>query len=287
MTDLMPLYPYVGGKGRMIGEFSLYLQQTDTYIEPFFGGGAVFCYMRKHNLANRYIINDLNPELIKIFKDLQFDATSIYEEFKQHEDYYFALPIDERQYLFNAELDNYNREMTSGRLLFILNTSFGSHWYRDINTGKLSLSSGHNRIKSNTGTLIAKDEFYRWHKALEGVDITCVDYRSIDIPDNSIVFCDPPYLGVDRIYYKMFSNDDQKICFNWCCEISRNPEVSVIQTNNTDGIFFEAMLKGEVNVKHFYYRARHSSTGNTKPADEIVMIWNPLFNDPKRFGLYI
>jgi len=287
MKELKPLYPYVGGKGRMIDEFSLYLQQTETYIEPFFGGGAVFCYMKNYKLANRYIINDLNPELIKIYKDLQFDASVIYEEFKPLEDRYFSLPIEERQFMFNMEIDNYNREMTSGRLLFILNSSFGSHWCRNQNTGNLSLSSGHNRIKLNAGPLITKDEFECWHTALEGVEINCGNYKNIAIPDNSIVFCDPPYLGVDRIYYKMFSNDEQRECFNWCCEISGNATVSVIQTNNTDGKFFEALLNGASNVKHFYYRARHSSTGNTKAAEEIVMIWNPLFNDPNRFGLYV
>lgn len=81
MPDLKPLYPYPGGKRGYIENISPYLQLTDTYVEPFFGGGAVFCFMYNLGRAKQFIINDAQSELMKIYRDIQSNPHPIIDEF--------------------------------------------------------------------------------------------------------------------------------------------------------------------------------------------------------------
>jgi site-specific DNA-adenine methylase len=64
-TKLTPIYKWTGGKRKEIKIFSKYYpdftkNNNYTYIEPFFGGGAVYWDIE----ANNYIINDIDNELI-------------------------------------------------------------------------------------------------------------------------------------------------------------------------------------------------------------------------------
>jgi DNA adenine methylase len=89
---LNPLYKWPGGKGREIKLFSQYYPKDfSTYVEPFFGGGAVF-FNLEHN-SN--IINDLNKEvciflaLIKDGKNKEiFNRIS---KFRNEEKFYYKV----------------------------------------------------------------------------------------------------------------------------------------------------------------------------------------------------
>ncbi|MEI6987372.1 MAG: DNA adenine methylase, partial [Rhodospirillaceae bacterium] len=79
---MKPLFPYAGGKARSLKHFSAHLQKTGTYVEPFIGGGAVFCYMHNYGLAERFIINDHNTELTTLYADIKADHSSVLAEAK-------------------------------------------------------------------------------------------------------------------------------------------------------------------------------------------------------------
>lgn len=66
MKDIMnPIYKWPGGKGREIKLFKKYYPKSfNRYIEPFFGGGAVFFDLEHKN----NIINDFNPEVTTFLK---------------------------------------------------------------------------------------------------------------------------------------------------------------------------------------------------------------------------
>ena len=60
-----PVLKYRGGKSREIPRFLQYIPDDfNRYIEPFFGGGAVF-FARKP--AETEVINDVNSCLITFF----------------------------------------------------------------------------------------------------------------------------------------------------------------------------------------------------------------------------
>ena len=65
-----PLLKYRGGKSREISRFDKYLpKEFETYIEPFFGGGALYFYLE----PQKAIINDINEKLITFYRNVRND----------------------------------------------------------------------------------------------------------------------------------------------------------------------------------------------------------------------
>lgn len=63
---MKPIIKYRGGKSKEIPSFERYMPtEYDTYLEPFFGGGAVFF----HLAPQRAIINDVNARLTTFYTE--------------------------------------------------------------------------------------------------------------------------------------------------------------------------------------------------------------------------
>ena len=63
-----PVLKYRGGKSREIPRFLQYIPDDfNRYIEPFFGGGAVFFYLEPDNA----ILNDVNEKLMTFYTQLR------------------------------------------------------------------------------------------------------------------------------------------------------------------------------------------------------------------------
>ena len=52
---------------------------------------------------------------------------------------------------------------------------------------------------------------------LAGIDFYCMDYRTLSIPENSIIYCDPPYKGTTQYKDKF----DHFAFYAWCREMKR------------------------------------------------------------------
>ena len=82
---MKPIIKYRGGKSKEIPQILPYIPQfTGRYIEPFFGGGALFFYLEPHNA----IINDINSNLITFYKDVKCNYPQIKEELSEIETIY-------------------------------------------------------------------------------------------------------------------------------------------------------------------------------------------------------
>lgn len=73
---MKPLIKWPGGKGREIKNFKGLIPKFDKYIEPFFGGGAVFFYLEPH----KAYINDISSNLTLFYKMIKENN----EEFKEY-----------------------------------------------------------------------------------------------------------------------------------------------------------------------------------------------------------
>tara|TARA_R110000851_G_scaffold289864_1_gene444038 strand:+ start:310 stop:1365 length:1056 start_codon:yes stop_codon:yes gene_type:complete len=71
---MKPLFMWAGGKTKLLESFSEHLpEHFDTYIEPFFGGGAVFTWAYAKNPNAKFVINDINPHIIEIYRTIKND----------------------------------------------------------------------------------------------------------------------------------------------------------------------------------------------------------------------
>ncbi len=64
---IKPILKWAGGKTQMLGDILPKVPKTyGRYIEPFFGGGALFFALQPENA----IIADSNPELINMYRQI-------------------------------------------------------------------------------------------------------------------------------------------------------------------------------------------------------------------------
>ena len=77
-TDLRPLYMWAGGKTKLIKSYrGLWpdMADYDNYVEPFFGGGAIYAWINSDPGAGhiRHHIGDVNTELMGVITAIKTD----------------------------------------------------------------------------------------------------------------------------------------------------------------------------------------------------------------------
>ncbi|MDA5609231.1 DNA adenine methylase [Pasteurella multocida] len=77
---MKPMLKYRGGKSRELSEIKKYIPFFEgRYIEPFFGGGALFFDLEPQNA----IINDINISLMDFYRGIRNDFLNVKSELKK------------------------------------------------------------------------------------------------------------------------------------------------------------------------------------------------------------
>lgn len=163
---------YLGGKCKIAKPLSeLILQKKEnakTFVSLFCGGCAIETKLAPH--FENVICNDLHPYLIAMYQALQ-------------NGYDLPKNISEEQYRYIREHKDEDKALTG----FVgFGCSFGGRWFGSYARDK----NGVNYAKQGRNAIM------RDFENLKTAKFTCADYRSVDIPDGSIVYADPPYAGV-------------------------------------------------------------------------------------------
>lgn len=86
-----PIVKWVGGKRQLLPEINKYIpEKISTYYEPFFGGGALLFDLQ----PKKAVINDVNSELINLYKIVKYDVESLIEDLGKHKNeakYYYEI----------------------------------------------------------------------------------------------------------------------------------------------------------------------------------------------------
>lgn len=182
---------YMGSKNRIAKEIlPIMLKERGqrTWVEPFVGGANVIDKVQGNRIGN-----DNQEYVIALYKALQ-------NEWKP--------PIEVSSDFF-FEVEN-NKDKYPKELVGYLGTqlTFGCEWwgsFRRDNTGKRKYDlEAYNNIMKQQPNLI-------------GIDFICGDYRDLEIPNNSLIYCDPPYRGVRKYVGNVKFDSDVfwEVCRNW------------------------------------------------------------------------
>ncbi|MCL2841780.1 MAG: Dam family site-specific DNA-(adenine-N6)-methyltransferase [Defluviitaleaceae bacterium] len=199
-----PVLKYRGGKSREIPRFLQYIPDDfNRYIEPFFGGGAVFFHLEPDNA----IINDVNERLMAFYRQLKgqypemrkqldelqkkYDANQLaYKKIKavspdervpnDNEELYY-----EMRKLFNFPDDTY----LDGVIYFFINKTAYSGMIRYNNSGEYNVPFGR---YPNFNTKLVTEQH---SELLRGAELYSVDYAEIFAmaEEEDFIFLDPPY----------------------------------------------------------------------------------------------
>lgn len=187
---------YMGSKNRIakhILPLILHSRQSDQYyVEPFVGGANMI-----DKVTGPRIAGELNFYVASLLKELQNGWLP-------------AKNVTEQQWFHVKENKDQYPPHFVGYCGICL--SFGSVWFctfaRDAKGNRNYAEEAYRNLSKQA-------------PKLKGIEIYCADYRQLYIPDNSIIYCDPPYEGTDK--YRGFEQIDHKRFWMWCrLMISKN-----------------------------------------------------------------
>ena len=209
VEKLRPLYKWQGGKTRLLTTYTPHLPVcVDSYVEPFFGAGALFCHVRNVYSRMPALINDINPYLVNVLNTIKHYPALFTKHVKQTERDYLAISsYEERRQFFYQARENYwsledKRKLipeavsvgvcAAAALYFMLKTSFNGLW-QPMKTRNDYFGTAFGRGNEKPG-FIDYNLIFEWHEHLQDTTISNCRYEENHISDNSFVFCEPPYL---------------------------------------------------------------------------------------------
>lgn len=195
--------PYYGGKTRLAHRIVSLIPRHTTYVEPFFGGGAVFFAKPVPEIAPskyREVVNDQNDLLI-----------NFYRTYRDHPKKLLA-KIDKTLYSVAelAEAHAVLRDRTADpvTLAWAVFVSLSMSYMARMDTSfrRGIVGTNYPSIFQNKTKLL-----HHFEGRLKNAYIECEDALSVidrwDTPD-TFFYLDPPYPGYDQGHYKGYSQQD-------------------------------------------------------------------------------
>ena len=219
---MKPLLKYRGGKSKEIPYLEKHIPKfSGRYIEPFFGGGALFFYLE----PKQAIINDINSKLMSFYKGVKLDFSSLQKELSKIEKTYRVNRIkfeelkgktpnlrvdDNNETLYYQIRDMFNdlatKKYSDALLYFFINKTSYSGMIRYNSKGEFNVPYGRYANFNTSLVTIAHSQL------LANTEIYNLDYKDIFkmAKEDDFMFLDPPY---DCIFSD-YGNAEYKDGFN-------------------------------------------------------------------------
>lgn len=191
-TKPKPFVKWVGGKRQLLKQFrelGLYPPEafnpiTNTYHEPFVGGGAVFFDLLPKNAK----LSDLNSELVITYNVIKSGVDELIESLQKHiynKEYYLKVRAEKVEDLSEIEV--------ASRFIFLNHTGFNG-LYRVNKSGQFNVPFG----RYSSPVICDEDNLRRVSNALRDTIITHQDYKNVleAAQNGDFIYFDPPYYPI-------------------------------------------------------------------------------------------
>ena len=208
---------YMGSKNRIAKHLlPIMLENRNgrTWVEPFVGGANMI-----DKVDGKRIGADFNEYVISLFTGIQngFIPPNVIseEEYKQ------------------ARL---NRDVTPLVSFIGFGCSYSGKWFGGYARGNT------NKGQPRNYCLESKKNILKQSENLKGVEFIHSSYQNLEIPTNSLIYCDPPYEGTTK-YKDGFSHNE---FWEWCrTKVKEGHQVFVSEYNAPSD--FKSIYSKEVN----------------------------------------
>ena len=263
-----PILKWAGGKTQMLGDLLPKVPKSyGRYIEPFFGGGAMFFALQPENA----IIADSNPELINMYRQVAENVDEVISYLKKYEntsEMFYAVREQDWMCLPKAE--------AAARTIFLNRTCFNG-LYRVNKQGKFNVPYGkytNPRICDEEGLKAASE-------ALKKAEILCGDYLLVldhYAQAGDFVFLDPPYLPISeyadfkRYTKEQFYEEDHVELAKMIMRLQERG-CHVVLTNSNHPLVHELYAPFTIDV---IQTKRHiSCNGSTRKGEDVIVTIPP------------
>jgi len=180
---------WAGGKYALVEDIRARLPEGRKLIEPFVGAGSVFL----NTDYDKYLLCDINPDLINLYKILQkqadrfiAEAEALFCAHNNHEKVYYELRDE-----FNLTLEPFRRSV-----LFLYLNRFGYNGLCRYNlSGKFNVPFG--RYKA---PYFPEKELLFFAQKSKKAQFECLPFSKTfgraRRNTNTVIYCDPPYVPI-------------------------------------------------------------------------------------------
>lgn len=263
-----PILKWAGGKTQMLSELIPKVPASyGRYIEPFFGGGAMFFALQPENA----VIADSNPELINMYRQVASNVEDVIKYLRTYEntsEMFYAVRSLEWTALPKAE--------AAARTIYLNRTCFNG-LYRVNKQGRFNVPFGrykNPKICDEEGLRVASE-------VLKKAEILCGDYILVlehYAQPGDFVFLDPPYLPISEYsdfkrYTKEQFYEEDHIELAKMVMTLHERGCHIILTNSNHPLVHE--LYAPFTIEVIQTKRHISCNGSTRKGEDVIVTIPP------------
>ena len=272
VNDVTPVIKWAGGKRQLVPTIMDMMPESyNTYFEPFFGGGAVFCALQ----PEKAIINDFNVQLINMYKWIKKKPGDVMKELSLLQDEYNSqVTIEAKDAYYYQVREKYNEQIRSeadspytASLLIFLNKAGFNGLYRVSASGNYNVPPAHR----NTLKTYEEQNINGLSKLLKNVTIKQGDFEKAckKAHAGDFVFFDSPYYDTFDTYQAGgFSEADHKRLYNLFDQLSKKGVKCMLTNNDCD--FIKDLYKN-YNIKVVEVKRMINCNGKNRKGKEVII----------------
>ncbi|GAA0858806.1 Dam family site-specific DNA-(adenine-N6)-methyltransferase [Aliiglaciecola litoralis] len=262
---------WAGGKYGLVEEICRRLPEGKKLIEPFVGAGSVFL----NTDYERYILNDINPDLIGLYTELKNNTEFFICE---AEKLFCAANNQEKRFYELRKEFNQTQDRQLKSLLFLY---LNRHGYNGL--CRYNLSGGFNvpfgRYKA---PYFPKKELYYFAEKSQKATFTCEPFQQSfkRARKSDLVYCDPPYapisLTANFTNYSIngFSLDEQLILAKLAEHNANKKKVTVLISNHDTPFTREIYSQSDMS-QIMVSRTISQNAGTRNKVGELLALYLP------------
>lgn len=209
MLSFQPAIKWTGSKRNQCNEIiKCFPKEIDTYYEPFLGGASMaYRLMISDIRVNKFILSDLNSDLINLWNLIKTDYISItfhyerlWNELNRDED------CERKKRYFESIRKRLNEKHDPKDFMFIMRTTInGMPRYNSKGDFNNSFHVTRNGIEPFRLNKILKN----WNKVLNSKNVEFINqsYERINPNENDFCYFDPPYANTKGMYFGVIDNE--------------------------------------------------------------------------------
>lgn len=260
-----PILKWAGGKTQLLPELLARMPKTyGKFIEPFFGGGALFFSCQPKAGA---VLADINPELTNLYRTVAsnpHEIISLLKEFQNTQEFFYEVRSWDRESL--------SKEMQAARTLYLNKTCFNG-LYRVNKKGEFNTPYG----KYKNPNIVNESGILSASRVLQNVVFENLDYKQTlqkYAEPGDFIFLDPPYLPVGKYEdFKRYTKEGFYEEDHWelASEVKRLSELGchVLLTNSNSPLVYD--LYDEFDITVIQTKRHVNSKGDKRTGEDIIV----------------